>query len=62
MKHNDNTPNTATMTLCLHDQQQSRLKSSLEIKKHVGHSHVKDKTISVYDVDYEPTILKFSMI
>ena len=59
-KQNDITPNAATITPCLHAQQQNRLKSRLEVSNHIWNIPVRDKSLSVYDVDYEPTILKFS--
>ena len=36
------------------------MKSALEISKQIGYSASQAKNISVYDVDYEPTILNFS--
>ena len=59
-KQNDITPNAATITPCLHAQQQNRFKSRSEVSKHIGNIPVRDKSLSVYDVDYEPTILNFS--
>ena len=59
VKHKESTPKAAIITPCLHAQQQKRSKSRLEISKHIGHSPLRDNTLSVYDVYYEPTILNF---
>ena len=60
LKEVDPNPNPATITPCLHAKRQKILQSSIGSSKKYAKAAMCQKNVSVYDVDYVPTILNFS--